>query len=208
MRCSSTTSPSSSSCSRSSSWPGGIRVSSNLVGTPATNTAMLTLGTLSASIVGTTGASMLLIRPMIEANQDRRRNVHVFVFFIFLVANIGGALTPLGDPPLFLGFIKGVDFFWVTEAMFAPMMLLSVSLLLLFYLIDRLAWRHEADKIKQQSRAPRHIRIEGLHNVLYLGLGRRGGAGERLMGSSHRCASRIWLERAARRIGARHRRYL
>ncbi len=149
---------------------GGIRVSSNLVGTPATNTAMLTLGTLSASVVGTTGASMLLIRPMIEANQNRRRNVHVFVFFIFLVANIGGALTPLGDPPLFLGFIKGVDFFWVTEAMFAPMVLLSVSLLLLFYLIDWLAWRHEGDKIKKQSRAPRHIRIEGLHNVLYLGL--------------------------------------
>lgn len=147
---------------------GGIRVSSNLVGTPATNTTMLALGTLSASVVGTTGASMLLIRPMIQANQKRRRNVHVFVFFIFLVANIGGALTPLGDPPLFLGFIKGVDFFWVTGAMFAPMMLLSVSLLLLFYLIDRLAWRHEAEKIKKQNRAPRHIRIEGLHNVLYL----------------------------------------
>jgi Na+/H+ antiporter NhaD/arsenite permease-like protein len=149
---------------------GGIRVSGNLVGTPATNTAMLTLGTLSASLVGTTGASMVLIRPMIEANRDRKRNVHVFIFFIFLVANIGGALTPLGDPPLFLGFIKGVDFFWVAEAMFAPMMLLSVSLLLLFYLIDWLAWRHEPDKIKKQSRVPRHIRIEGLHNVLYLGL--------------------------------------
>ena len=149
---------------------GGIRVSGNLVGTPATNTAMLTLGTLSASLVGTTGASMVLIRPMIEANQDRRHKIHVFVFFIFLVANIGGALTPLGDPPLFLGFIKGVDFFWVTEAMFAPMMLLSASLLLLFYLIDRLAWRREADKIKRQSRVARHIRIEGLHNVFYLGL--------------------------------------
>jgi Na+/H+ antiporter NhaD/arsenite permease-like protein len=149
---------------------GGIRVSSNLVGTPAANTAMLTLGTLSASIVGTTGASMVLIRPMIEANQDRKRKVHVFVFFIFLVANIGGALTPLGDPPLFLGFIKGVDFFWVTKAMFAPMMILSVSLLLLFYLIDRRAWRHEAERIKRKGRTPRHVRIEGLHNVLYLGL--------------------------------------
>jgi Na+/H+ antiporter NhaD/arsenite permease-like protein len=149
---------------------GGIKVSSNLVGTPMTNTAMLTLGTLSASIIGTTGASMVLIRPMIEANQDRRRKVHIFVFFIFLVANIGGSLTPLGDPPLFLGFIKGVDFFWVTKAMFAPMMILSASLLLVFYLIDQLAWRQEADKIKRQSHAPRHIRIEGLHNVLYLGL--------------------------------------
>jgi Na+/H+ antiporter NhaD/arsenite permease-like protein len=147
---------------------GGIRVAGNLTGTPGTNTAMLAFGTMIASLFGTTGASMLLIRPVIRANQGRKRNIHVFVFFIFLVSNIGGALTPLGDPPLFLGFIKGVDFFWVTEAMFAPMMVLSVSLLLIFYLIDRLAWRHEADEIKHQSSAPRQIRVEGLHNVIYL----------------------------------------
>jgi len=149
---------------------GGIRVVGNLTGTPGTNTAILAFGTMIASLFGTTGASMLLIRPAIVANQDRKRNIHVFVFFILLVSNIGGALTPLGDPPLFLGFIKGVDFFWVTKAMFAPMMMLGASLLLLFYLIDCLAWRHEADEIKHQSRAPRQIRVEGLHNVLYLGV--------------------------------------
>lgn len=149
---------------------GGIRVAGNLTGTPGTNTAMLAFGTMIASLFGTTGASMLLIRPVIRANQDRKHNIHVFVFFIFLVSNIGGALTPLGDPPLFLGFIKGVDFFWVTETMFAPMMILSVSLLLLFYLIDCVAWRHEAEEIKHQRRAPRQIRVEGLHNVLYLGV--------------------------------------
>jgi Na+/H+ antiporter NhaD/arsenite permease-like protein len=84
---------------------GGISVTGNLSGTPATNTAILAFGTLSASFIGTTGASLILIRPIIKANQDRAYNVHVFVFFIFLVANIGGSLTPLGDPPLFLGFL-------------------------------------------------------------------------------------------------------
>ena len=104
---------------------GGIRVAGNLVGTPATNTAMLAFGTVSASFLGTTGASMVLIRPIIRANQGRRYHIHVFVFFIFLVSNIGGSLTPLGDPPLFLGFLKGVDFLWTLEAMFVPMMLMS-----------------------------------------------------------------------------------
>jgi Na+/H+ antiporter NhaD/arsenite permease-like protein len=112
---------------------------------------------------------MLLIRPIIRANQDRKRNVHVFVFFIFLVANIGGSLTPLGDPPLFLGFLKGVEFFWVAEAMLAPMLMLSGPLLLIFYGLDHFAWRQEPEEVKQQSRAPRQIRVEGLHNVLYLG---------------------------------------
>jgi Na+/H+ antiporter NhaD/arsenite permease-like protein len=116
---------------------GGIRVSGNLVGTPATNTAMLAFGTLSASFLGTTGASMVLIRPMIRANQDRRYNVHVFVFFIFLVANIGGSLTPLGDPPLFLGFLKGVDFLWTVQHMLVPMLFTS-GILSCAVLSDRL----------------------------------------------------------------------
>jgi Na+/H+ antiporter NhaD/arsenite permease-like protein len=149
---------------------GGIHVAGNLTGTPATNTALLAFGTMIASLFGTTGASMLLIRPVIRANQDRKRNVHVFIFFIFLVSNIGGSLTPLGDPPLFLGFIKGVDFFWVAKTMFAPMMFLSVSLLALFYGLDHLVWRHEADQIKRQSQTSKRIRIEGLRNVIYLGL--------------------------------------
>jgi Na+/H+ antiporter NhaD/arsenite permease-like protein len=147
---------------------GGIRVSGNLVGTPATNTAMLAFGTLSASFLGTTGASMMLIRPMIRANQDRLHNLHVFVFFIFLVANIGGSLTPLGDPPLFLGFLKGVDFLWTFQAMLGPMLFVSGILLALFYLIDRLAWNREAPEVRTKSGVSRQIKVEGLHNVLYL----------------------------------------
>jgi Na+/H+ antiporter NhaD/arsenite permease-like protein len=147
---------------------GGIRVVGNLVGNPATNTGLLAFGTLSASLLGTTGASMLLIRPMIRANQDRRRNVHVFVFFIFLVSNIGGSLTPLGDPPLFLGFLKGVDFSWTLTAMLAPMLLASGILLVLFYLLDTWAWRREPEEMIHASRVPRQVRIEGLHNVIYL----------------------------------------
>ena len=93
---------------------GGVLVKGNLHGSPGLNTGILAIGTGIASITGTTGAAMLLIRPMIRANDARIYNAHVVVFFIFLVANIGGSLTPLGDPPLFLGFLKGVNFFWPT----------------------------------------------------------------------------------------------
>ena len=101
---------------------GGIHIRGNLHGSPALNTALLAIGTVLASLMGTTGASMLLIRPLIRANDNRRHKVHVVVFFIFLVSNIGGSLTPLGDPPLFLGFLKGVDFFWTTKHLFAEML--------------------------------------------------------------------------------------
>lgn len=147
---------------------GGIRVVGNLVGTPATNTALIAFGTLLASLLGTTGAAMVLIRPLIRANQDRRYRTHVFVFFIFLVCNIGGSLTPLGDPPLFLGFLKGVDFLWTLQAMLQPMLLVGGILLALFYVIDRLAWNRERDDLKVKRRILRQVRIEGLHNVLYL----------------------------------------
>ena len=147
---------------------GGIRISGNFVGTPGTNTAMLAAGTLSASFVGTTGASMVLIRPMIRANEGRRHKVHVFVFFIFLVSNIGGALTPLGDPPLFLGFLKGVDFLWTFEAMLLPMLFMGIPLLALFYAVDRAAWARELPALRGATRAPERIGIEGAHNLFYL----------------------------------------
>jgi Na+/H+ antiporter NhaD/arsenite permease-like protein len=147
---------------------GGIRLGGNLVGTPASNTAILAFGTLSASFLGTTGASMVLIRPMIRANQGRRYHIHVFVFFIFLVSNIGGSLTPLGDPPLFLGFLKGVDFLWTVETMLGPMLFVSGILLTLFYVIDRIAWNREDAELRARSRVRRELRIDGLHNVLYL----------------------------------------
>jgi Na+/H+ antiporter NhaD/arsenite permease-like protein len=119
---------------------GGVRLSGTLRGTPGTNTALLGIGTAIASLMGTTGAAMLLIRPLIRANRGRRHNVHVFVFFIFLVANIGGSLTPLGDPPLFLGFLKGVPFFWPTVHLLGPMVFCSVVLLAVFYALD--TWLH------------------------------------------------------------------
>lgn len=116
---------------------GGICVRGNLHGTPALNTGLLALGTVLASFMGTTGASMLLIRPLIRANDNRRHCVHIVVFFIFLVANAGGALTPLGDPPLFLGFLNGVSFFWTMQNIFWHTAFICVALLVIFYLLDR-----------------------------------------------------------------------
>ena len=144
---------------------GGIRVSDTLVATPAVNTSFLAFGTGLASIMGTTGAAMLLVRPLIQANMYRRNNAHVLVFFIFLVANIGGSLTPLGDPPLFLGFLKGVPFGWTATHMFAPMLFCSVILLAAFYFIDRRVWiRDGAPESLEKGR----VEIAGLHNLTYL----------------------------------------
>ena len=149
---------------------GGVRVTGSLVGTPLANTVGLALGTVLASLMGTTGASMLLIRPMLRANEHRRDKVHTMVFFIFLVSNVGGSLTPLGDPPLFLGFLKGVDFFWPTVHLFAPMAFLSVLLLLIYFVLD--VFLHTRDPGKHpliegvHEREP--IRIEGSVNLLLL----------------------------------------
>jgi Na+/H+ antiporter NhaD/arsenite permease-like protein len=116
---------------------GGIHVSGNLRGSPGLNVAILALGAVLASVMGTTGASMLLIRPLIRANDDRVRCAHVVVFFIFIVSNVGGALTPLGDPPLFLGFLKGVDFFWTARHLLPQTLCLLGVLLALFWVVDR-----------------------------------------------------------------------
>nr|WP_244220953.1 sodium:proton antiporter [Paraburkholderia aromaticivorans] len=115
---------------------GGICVHGNLHGTPRLNTGILALGTVLASIMGTTGAAMLLIRPLLRANDNRRHVVHVVVFFIFLVANAGGSLSPLGDPPLFLGFLQGVGFFWTTVHLALPMLFVCGVLLFGFYALD------------------------------------------------------------------------
>jgi Na+/H+ antiporter NhaD/arsenite permease-like protein len=120
---------------------GGICVRGNLHGSARLNTGLLALGTALASIMGTTGAAMLLIRPLLRANDNRKHVVHVVVFFIFLVANAGGSLTPLGDPPLFLGFLNGVGFFWTTVHLALPMLFVCAVLLLVFYLLDSYYWR-------------------------------------------------------------------
>jgi len=122
---------------------GGIHIRGNLHGAPGLNTAILAIGAVLASFMGTTGASMLLIRPLIRANDNRVHRVHVVVFFIFIVSNVGGSLTPLGDPPLFLGFLKGVDFFWTARNILPDTMFVLGVLLVLFYLIDRHYYRKE-----------------------------------------------------------------
>ena len=126
---------------------GGILVWGNLHGSPKLNTALLAIGTLLAPIMGTTGAAMLMIRPLLKANDNRKHNVHVVIFFIFLVANIGGGLTPLGDPPLFLGFLKGVDFMWTVQHMLAPVLISTVVLLTIFYIIDSRYFAKEGEHL-------------------------------------------------------------
>jgi Na+/H+ antiporter NhaD/arsenite permease-like protein len=150
---------------------GGIVVSGSLKGTPTLNTIMLLIGTLLASWVGTTGAAMVMIRPVLRANADRMKKVHVVCFFIFLVANIGGSLTPLGDPPLFLGFLHNVPFFWVTKGILPHMLVAAIILLVMFFFVDTYYYRKEKAAVRtvsevKEERVP--IKIEGLHNFIFL----------------------------------------
>ena len=124
---------------------GGIYIRGNLRGTPLLNTGLLAIGAVLASFMGTTGASMLLIRPLIRANDHRKHMVHVVVFFIFIVSNAGGSLTPLGDPPLFLGFLKGVEFFWTARHVFPETLFLVGVLLALFFALDSWYIRQEGE---------------------------------------------------------------
>jgi len=146
---------------------GGIHVSGDLRGTPWRNTGMLLLGSVLASVIGTTGAAMLLVRPLIRANARRRSQAHVMVFFIFLVCNIGGALTPIGDPPLFLGFLEGVPFFW-TFKLFPLWTFCVIVLLFAFYAIDETLVRREG----LPDEAPGEpVRLHGgVNGVLLLGV--------------------------------------
>ena len=149
---------------------GGVRLTGALVGTPIVNLIIIAIGTLLASWMGTTGAAMLLIRPLINANKHRKNKVHIIVFFIFLVANIGGSLTPLGDPPLFLGFLKGVSFFWTTSAMLLPMIIMVVALLIIFYFFDSYYVKKENIKIDTSGEKVK-LGIEGVFNLgLILGV--------------------------------------
>lgn len=145
---------------------GGIRLKGHLVGSPLVNVLILLIGTVLASWMGTTGAAMLLIRPLLKANAWRREKVHVLIFFIFLVANIGGSLTPLGDPPLFLGFLHGIDFFWTTRAMFLPMVFMVVSLLMIFFIIDTFYYKKETDFPEENTRFS--FGLEGGFNLLLI----------------------------------------
>lgn len=147
---------------------GGILVTGSLPGTPLANSALLAFGTAIASLVGTTGAAMILVRPLIRANTGRARNAHVIVFFIMLVANIGGALSPLGDPPLFVGYLHGVSFFWPVRHLWLQTMIVASLVLALFVAVDY--WYYRRDPAPTAKPAPTSIRIRGWPNIALIGL--------------------------------------
>ena len=149
---------------------GGIHIRGNFHGSPGFNCGLMGLGAVLASLMGTTGASMLLIRPLIRANDNRKHVAHVIVFFIFIVSNIGGSLTPLGDPPLFLGFLKGVDFFWTAKHIFPETLFLVVVLLGLFYVIDRHYYVKEGVLRRDPTPDTPSFAIEGKANLALLGV--------------------------------------
>lgn len=147
---------------------GNITMSGDLAGSPRVNVGLLALGTLLSSWIGTTGASMLM-RPVIKMNSWRKRKRHIIVFFIFLVSNIGGCLTPIGDPPLLMGFMRGVPFFWSLKLF--PLLIFNMAVLLfLFYWLDRRAYRKDiALGLKPDISKPgTEVKIRGAHNLIFL----------------------------------------
>ncbi len=148
---------------------GGIFVRGNLHGSPGLNTGLLLLGAILASFMGTTGASMLMLRPLIRANDNRVHAAHIVIFFIFIVSNAGGSLTPLGDPPLFLGFLKGVDFFWTLQHIFPETLFLIGSLLAIFYGLDRWYYRNEGVQPVDPTPDTGRLGFDGAFNFVLLG---------------------------------------
>ncbi len=147
---------------------GGVLVRGDLRAVPLVNTGFLALGTLLASLVGTTGASMLLIRALLQTNRQRTRVIHTVVFFIFLVSNIGGMLTPLGDPPLFLGYLQGVPFTW-TLGLWLPWLVMVVALLAVYAVWESIAYAREPREARARDRADvEPLRIRGAVNVVWL----------------------------------------
>ena len=148
---------------------GNIKLEGSLAGNPKVNVVLLTIATLCSSWIGTTGASMLFVRPIIQMNSWRKNKTHIMVFFIFLVSNIGGCLTPIGDPPLLMGFNNGVGFFWSLNLL--PVMLLNVViLLLLFFIIDNNAYKKDvADGLKPEtSEEKKKLHLAGAHNIIFM----------------------------------------
>lgn len=147
---------------------GGIVLRGDIQARPMTNTAFLAIGAVLANFIGTTGASMLLIRPVLQINQERHQTDHIPVFFIFIVSNLGGLLTPLGDPPLFLGFLNGVDFFW-TLSLWPQWLVANCLVLTIFFLWDVWAYRHETrEDIAADIEHIEPLRVRGLINVVFL----------------------------------------
>jgi Na+/H+ antiporter NhaD/arsenite permease-like protein len=151
---------------------GGVALSGDLKAKPIINAAFLALGAVLANVIGTTGASMLLIRPILRTNSERKKTAHIPVFFIFIVSNTGGLLTPLGDPPLFLGFLRGVDFFW-TLTLWRQWLLINCLLVLVFLILDTIQYRREkAGDIQRDDVRTHPLRIDGwaFNGALMLGV--------------------------------------
>ena len=148
---------------------GNITLEGNLAGSPGVNALFLAFGTLLSSCIGTTGASMLLVRPMIKMNSWRKNKAQIMIFFIFMISNMGGCLTPIGDPPLLMGFMRGVPFFWSLH-LFPILIFNMILLLIIFYLIDKKQYRKDiANGLRPDISKPGvDIKIEGLHNVIFL----------------------------------------
>ena len=147
---------------------GGILLRGDLVATPATNTGFLALGAVLASVVGTTGASMLLVRPLLQTNSERTRVKHTVIFFIFIVSNVGGMLTPLGDPPLFLGYLAGVPFTW-TFRLLPHWALMVAALLAIFFVVDSVQFSHEPVAALRRDRTRvEPLRVHGSLNAVWL----------------------------------------
>ncbi len=151
---------------------GGVYLRGSLAGTPIVNTGVIALGAVLASFIGTTGASMLLIRPLLRANASRERKVHIVIFFIFVVSNGGGMLTPLGDPPLFLGFLRGVPFLW-TFRLFWPWLIVNLVLLVVFNVLDQIILAREererpGAQLEEVQEIAEPLGIEGAVNFVWL----------------------------------------
>ena len=148
---------------------GNITMEGDFAGSPRINVGLLALGTLLASCIGTTGASMLMVRPVIKMNSWRKRKSHIMVFFIFMVSNMGGCLTPIGDPPLLMGFMRGVPFFWSMHLF--PVLIFNMAILLfVFYHLDKWAYRKDISRGRKPdiSKPGTEFSIDGLHNIVFL----------------------------------------
>ncbi|HWG04098.1 MAG TPA: sodium:proton antiporter, partial [Beijerinckiaceae bacterium] len=146
---------------------GGFHIGGRLTGTPAINVAFLLVGALAANLIGTIGASMVLIRPLLRANASRQHVAHVMIFFIFIVGNIGGALSPLGNAPLFFGFLQGIDFFWFATHLWRQALLLVALLLGIFFLLDIYLFGRE-HKLIDQTQPGARLRISGGINLMLI----------------------------------------
>lgn len=150
---------------------GNITLDGNLAGSPAVNAMFLAIGTLLSSVIGTTGASMLMVRPMIKMNSWRKRKSQIMIFFIFMISNLGGSLTPIGDPPLFMGFMRGVPFFWSLR-LFPILVFNMIVLLIIFYNVDKKFYRKDIARGHHPdiSQPGITLKIKGLHNIIFIAM--------------------------------------